>query len=33
MSMKNPNDPIGNRARDLSAGTEVTQPTVPRRTP
>ena len=33
MSMKNSNDTIGNRTRDLSACSEVPQPSVPPRAP
>jgi hypothetical protein len=33
MSMKNPNDTIGNRTRDLPACSAVPQPTAPSRTP
>jgi hypothetical protein len=33
MSMKNCNDPIGNRTRDLSACNAVPQPTAPPRAP
>jgi hypothetical protein len=31
--MKNPNDPIGNRIRDITAGSVVPQPTAPPRIP